>query len=229
MMAKVASPVKNGVKESEQMQRKVVGIDVSDQSILQFNMMDDVELHWEGDAFRKLSEAVQGQLRVDNLKRYLKADLAAEEKAQAFLRKTAVKNPFNPLQGEAEAREYIRPRRGYHQCWKNPGREYDAAVLGPYKPVRKPTAEQEKAGFEPGTESGEVLKRLDADGKVEAIALECPEEVFNDYLTWMDEESTRRYKGLTEDYLMGIEEINRKTSRSDARIIPLVDGQEVHD
>jgi hypothetical protein len=222
MMAKV----KTGVAGTEQAQKKLVGIDVSDQQILQFNMMDDVELVWEGDAFRKLSEEVQNQLKPENLKRYLRADLAAEEKAEAFIRKTRVSNPFNPLQGEAEAREYIRARPGWHQCWKNPGREYDAAIMGPYKPIRKQKDGEEK---EPGYEEGEVLKRVDADGKVEAIAVECPQELFEQYLTWMDSESTRRYKGLTEDFIGGIEEINRKTSKSDARIIPIVNGEKLED
>jgi hypothetical protein len=139
------------VEGMEQKQKKVVDIAVSDQQVLQFNMMDDVELHWEGEAFRKLPESVVNQLKPENMRRYLRADLAAEEKASKFLGKIQAKNPMNPILGDAEAREFIRPRRGYHQAWKNPGREYDAAVLGPYKPVREPTKEQEKAGYEPGT------------------------------------------------------------------------------
>lgn len=220
---------KKSVDGLEQVQKKVVGIEVSDQDVLQFNMMEDVELHWEGNTFRKLHEKVQAQLRPDNLKRYLRADLAAEQRAEEFSRKVTSRNPFNPVVGEAEAREYIRPRRGWHQAWKNPGREYDAAVLGPYKPVREPTPEQKKSGYEAGDESGEVYKRLDADGKVEAIAVECPQELYEEYLKWMCEESTRRYGGITEDYLVKIEEINKQTNRSDARIIPIVDGKEVRD
>ena len=218
---------KTGVDEMEQKQRKVVRIAVTDQQILQFNMMDDVEMHWEGDAFRKIPEAVQNQLKPENLRRYLRADLEAEKKAEKFLGKVQAKNPFNPLQGEAEAREYVRPRKGWHQAWKNPGREYDTAVLGPYKPVRDPTKEQKDKGYEAGDESGEVVKRLDADGKVEAIAVECPQEIFEEYLNWMNEESTRRYAGITEEYLVKIEDINRNTKRSDARIIPIVDGEQV--
>jgi hypothetical protein len=72
-----------------------------------------------------------------------------------------------------------------------------------------------------------VKKRLDADGKVEAIAVECPVEAIEEYKTWMSEESTRRYAGITEDYLVKIDDINRNTKRSDARIIPIVDGEQV--
>lgn len=233
MMAKASNGAvaerESGVVRAEHKAPKLVGIEVTDQQVLQFNMMDDVELIWEGDAFRKLSDEVQNQLKPENLKRYLRADLAAEERAEAFLRKTKVRNPFNPLQGEAETREFIRARPGWHQCWKNPGREYDTAMLGPYKPVRMKSKEQEASGCVSGDEKGEVLKRMDAENKVEAIACECPQELFEEYLSWMDAESTRRYQGLTEDFRGSIEEINRKTSRSDARIIPIIDGKELKD
>ena len=195
-----------------------ISIADSDETVLKLNQIPEVKLEWDFKAFRKLSDGVVKELRADNLKRYVLAEAKAEEESKKAVRVT---NPFNPIKGNAEFREFIRPRKGWHQAWKNPGREFDEAMAGPYKQVRKPTKEQEKAGFEPGEETGEVWKRLDGKGEAEAIAVECPQELFDQYLKWMASKSDEAYRGVKENYYNAIEDINRKVTRRGARITPM--------
>lgn len=214
---------KNGVDKTNLLQTVTISVDKSNEEILQLNMDSGMELSWTGDSFRKLPEEVTGKLTTSNLKSYLKAEIAAEGKAKAATKVQVLANPFNPVKGNAEAREYIRPRKGWHQSWKNPGRDFDEAMLGPYKQVRK-QAEGEKK--EPGYETGEVFKRLDGEGKVEAIAVECREEDYKAYLEWMSQESSRRFTGVKSSFFEKTEAINRGLGRGE-RITPFDDSGEL--
>jgi hypothetical protein len=213
----------NGAGKVEQPQIVVVDVDRSDSEILQLNLDKKVQLTWSTGLFRKLDEAVWKMLSPDNMKEYLKAEAVfdMEQKAIASTRVKVLTDPFDPIEGDSNFRLKIRARRGWHPCWKSPGMEFEAAMSGPYKQVRKPTKEQIEKGFEPGYESGEVLKIIDGKGDVELIAVECPEELFEQHKEYISQKSVRRFQKITEDYASGIEDINRGMKRKDGRIVPL--------
>ncbi|NJL70760.1 MAG: hypothetical protein HC888_03700 [Candidatus Competibacteraceae bacterium] len=198
-----------------------VGVDVPDSVILEWNRDEKVELTWnpEPDLFRDLPESVWTKLRALNLANYIKMRERKEaiQRARNATQIEVVENPFNPVLGDAEAREIIRARQGWHQCWKNPGIQYDSALLAGYVAVRKPGKDGEK----PGEETGEILKRVDSENKVEAIAVETTQARLEQYYRWMSQESQKRYSGVREAYATGIEGINRGMSRSEGKIIPM--------
>jgi len=213
----------NGAGKVEQGQVVAVDVDKSDSEILQLNLDKKVQLVWGAGQFRKLDEAVWKQLSPDNMKEYLKAEAVfdMEQKAIASTKVEVLTDPFDPVEGDSNFRLKIRPRKGWHQCWKSPGMEFEAAMSGPYKQVRKPTEQQKKEKFEPGYEDGEVLKIIDGKGDVELIAVECPEELFEKHKEYISQKSVRRFQKITEDYATGIEGINREMKRKDGRIVPL--------
>lgn len=209
-VTKAAAPKENGSAGVEQRQKVTVGVDRNNEQVLQLNIDTGVQLVWDPKDFRKLPNAVVDQLSRENLKAYLKAEGAAEAlKPQGKVE--VMRNPLlsNPLSGYAESREFIRARRGWHQYWANPGRDFDERMRGPYRQVRVPTDEQKKAGYEPGEENGEVLKRLDGEGKVEAIALECPQDQYEAYLQWMADASGLAKTTVKRNFAKRVEEINR--------------------
>lgn len=208
----------NGANGMEQRQKRLISIADSDEQVLKYNQMKELDLDWDPKAFKKLKQSTVEQLEMKNLRRYILAEAEAERISKAAVK---VVNPFNPLTGNAEAREFIRPRKGWHQAWKNEGREYQEAILGPYKPVREPTAEQKRDGYEVGEENGEIIKRKDAEGKVEAIAVECRQELFEQYLQFMSDESSARLGAMKDGYFQAIEDINKGITRKDARITPM--------
>lgn len=109
-----------------------------------------------------------------------------------------------------EARLKLRARQGWHQYWAAPGADYERCMAsGMYAHVREPSDEQRKTGkWEPGEEAGEVIKIVNNEGKVELIALECPMDAYVEYLHWMEQESTRRYTAIKEQYYNAIEGLN---------------------
>lgn len=223
-----ASKEESGAKKVEQRSTKLISIADTNELVLQYNGMEELDLEWDRGAFRVLPVNVQEKLRPDNLRRYVMAEIRAQEEAKKASKVTVTANPMNPIQGAADYAEYIRPRRGWHQAWKNEGREYEAAILGPYRPVREPTDAQKKEGkYEPGEENGEIKKRKDSEGKVEAIAVECPQEIFEQYLNYMSESSSSRFTQIEETYASELEQINRNVGHKDARVIPMVNGKEV--
>lgn len=205
----------NGANATEQRQKRLISIADSDEQVLKYNQMKELDLDWDPKAFKKLKQGTVEQLTMENLRRYILAEAEAKKIAA---RAVKVVNPFNPLVGNAEAREYIRARKGWHQAWKNDGREYSEAILGPYRPVREPTAQQKKDGYEVGEEDGEIIKRKDAEGKVEAIAVECRQELFEQYLQFMSDESSARLGAVKDGYVQAIEDINKGITRRAARI-----------
>lgn len=213
----------NGAVKMEQPQIVAVSVDRSDSEILQLNLDKKVQLVWSVERFRKLDEAVWKQLSPDNMKEYLKAEAVfdMEQKAIASTKVEILTDPFDPVEGDSNFRLKIRARKGWHQCWKSPGMEFEAAMAGPYKQVRKPTEQQKKDGYEVGYESGEVQKIVDGKNDVELIAVECPEELFEKHKEYISQKSVRRFQKITEDYASGIEDINRGMKRKDGRIVPL--------
>lgn len=211
------SEEKSGVGKVEKVQKVKIGFDRTDEQVLQFNQDTEVELIWDEDDFRELSEAVERQLRYQNLKNYLTVKVKNESKAKKALEVQAV-SLVDPLGMNADYRLKIRPRRGWHQCWKSPGMEFDSAMAAGYKQVRKrkATGKKDKYGedilenVEPGYENGEVLKIMTEDGKVELIAVEVEEQRFRDHLKWMSEKSTSMYRGNKQRFNENVEELNRR-------------------
>jgi hypothetical protein len=228
-MSDVKVENKGAVKENrsakvEQVQEVLVTVDRSDEQILQFNVDRGVRLVWDVGSFRKLPEAVVDQLTVENMKAYVRAEALAEAKKPVKVE--VMRNPLqNPLTGYAETREKIRERKGWHQTWANPGRDFDAKMAGPYKQVREPTEEQKRKGYQPGEENGEVLKRITADGKVEAIALECEEHLFKAYLKWMADASSQRKTGIKQDFFTSVETLNKGLHRSQRVLAEDLEGE----
>ena len=227
---KVATPVaeKKRVKKVEQTQKVVISMDKSDAVVLQLNMDEAILLEWSTGSFRRLPPVVVEKLRPDNMRAYLITETKVDQRAARASKVEVLRNPLNPLTGYSESREVIRPRRGWHQCWANPGRDFDEKMRGPYKQVCLPTEDQKKSKYEPGDESGEVFKRLNGEGKVEAIALECPEHLFKAYLEWMSSQSGVRKATVKTDFFTAMENINRELPR-DSRIKPIDDTGDLQD
>ena len=210
----------NGVAEVEKVQIVNVNFDKSDEAVLQLNLDKGFVLEWSHESFRKLPEKVWKQLKPENMRNYLKAEgiFEAVYRVNNAERVEVVDNPFNPIEGNADYRLKIRERKGWHGAWKAPGIELDSALLGPYVQVRKP---KEGTKEQPGEETGEVLKILDSEGKVEAVAVECREDAIKKYKEWMSQQSRKRYDGIKSEFAAGVSSINRGLSKSEGRITPL--------
>ena len=230
---------KSGVKRPEPVQNVKVSRDRTNEQVLQFNADPGMVLQWDPEDFRELPPEVERQLTFDNLKNYLKAQYVAKEKATAAAAtRVEVANPLNPLGMNSEFRLRIRERRGWHQCWKTPGMELDAALAGPYRQVRKQALAKDKEGKqlydkhhqmlyedkEPGYENGDVLKLQDENGKTELVAVECPAEMFEKYLEYMAEKSRLMYGANKNRFVENVEEMNRHLD-SDKRI-GVMDGEQ---
>ena len=212
---------KSGAGKVEKVQKVNITRDRTDEQVLQFNLDGGLELVWDEDSFRELPETVERQLSYQNLKNYLKVQFDARQKAGKAAGVVAVDNPLNPLGMNSDFRLRIRQRAGWHQCWKTPGNELDAALGGPYRQVRRPkdTGEKDKYGevvpekVEPGYENGEVLKIMDENGKVELVAVECPQGLYEEYLEYMARKSRGMYSANEEKFEQNIEELNRKLDK----------------
>jgi hypothetical protein len=215
--SKLATPLEtpvveedNSLEKVEQVQKVHIGVDKSVPVVLSLNQDKGMDLVWDANDFKKLPMNAVEQLRLDNLRRYITAEVQydAAVKARAAQPKI-LRNPLNPMASYASKREFIRARTGWHQCWAAPGRDFEAKVSGPYKQIRKPTAEQEKVGFKPGEEEGEILKRYDSEGKVEAIAVELPQQVYEDWLEYCSAASGVKKQEVRASFMNEIEDINR--------------------
>jgi len=212
---------KSGATKVEKPQMISITLDRTNEQVLQFNMDEGLELVWDEDSFRELPEEVERQLRHANLKNYLKVQFQVKQKAEKAAGLVKIDNPLNPLGMNTEFRLRIRARRGWHQCWKTPGNELDAALAGPYKQIRKQkdTGRKDQYGEailekqEPGYENGEVLKLMDENGKVELVAVECPLELYDKYLEYMAEKSRRMYSANKNKFAENVEELNRKLDK----------------
>ncbi len=208
---------KSGVKNVETARSVLVSIDISDDKVLEYNKMDGIRLSWDPYAFRTLSDEIVVQLTEENRQAYYKAKFQADDRAREVERIAQQElEVMSPLEMNSSYRLNIRPRRGWHQCWKSPGVDFDMAIAGPYKQVRKQKDGEEQ---EPGYENGEVLKLLDGEGKVELIAVECPLEMYEKHLEAMARKSSRMLVGAKEDFFRATEEINRRQGNRNARIV----------
>ena len=240
-MTDATSSVKSGVKKVETPQIITISRDRTNEQVLQFNMDTGIRLAWDPDDFRELPEDVARQLTYDNLKSYLKTQYVVKEKAAtaAAAGRIEVRNPINPLGMNSEFRLQIRARKGWHQCWKSPGNELEAALAGPYKQVRKQALKKDKDGkqvydkdhqpayedAEPGQENGEVLKIQDETGKVELVAVECRQELYEEYLEYMAEKSRLMYGANKGKFVENVEEINKNLKRDNR--MKVLDGEQV--
>ena len=214
---------KEDVKKVEQKQRIIVSLDKSNEQILALESDPGIELDWDHRSFKKLPDEVTGRFKQETLKRYWIAEAKAEEYAREAVQK--IQLAVNPLGNSMDSPNFklkTRERKGWHTYWASPGADFERCMgCGKYKQIRKPTEAQEKSGFEVGEESGEVIKLLTEDLKVELIALECREEHFQEYLRWMDETSSRKYGAIKTDYMEKVEDINRGVTRRGARLEPM--------
>jgi hypothetical protein len=201
-----------GVGDSAQVQVVQVTIDMTDERLLQFNQDPKVRLEWSEDGFRELAEVIERQLSYDNVKSYLVAKQHVKERAAKAVETITGFEPARlQLQDWATYRLKIRERRGWHPYWASPGADFDMRMaLGVYKQVRKHKVDGKDNDLEPnvrpGDETGEVLKLLDGEGKVELIALECPEEFYSSVIADMSSQSVARYKNQNESFAETIEE-----------------------
>jgi len=211
----------SGVGNAETRQKVTIGFDRTNEEILQFNMDSALEMVWDSGDFRELPQNVERSLTFDNLRNYLKTQFKVAEEAKKAGRATRVEPLINPLGMNSDFRLRIRARRGWHQCWKTPGMELDAALAGPYKQVRKlkETGKKDRNGdpvlenAEPGYESGEVLKLQDENNKVELVAVECPQEQYEAFLEWMAAKSRGMYSANEDRFEENVEQLNKKLDR----------------
>lgn len=213
---------KKSVPKVEKPRVVTVSVDMGKEEVLRLNQDPMVKLVWDPFAFKELAGDVLKELSEGNLEAYFKAKLEAAARAkEAEAVMKADLEVMSPLEMRARHRLKIRPRRGWHQCWKSPGPEFDAAMAGPYKQVRKPGKDQDEATVEPGEESGEILKLYDGEGKVTLIAVECKQELYEQHLEVMARKSARMIAGVKDDFYQATEEINRAQTSKGARIIPV--------
>lgn len=215
-----------GVGNVEKLRFISVDVDTTWEEIVGFNSEEGVILSWDPYSFKELDADKVNVLKGQNLENYFKALFKNKERA-AVAKKEIISDILSPLEGRSEYRLRIRVRKGYHQCWKSPGMDFDNAMAGPYKQVRNPTKEQEAAGFEVGYENGDVKKILDGKGDVELIAVECPQELYEQHLEAMSVKSTRMYSDVKEGFFRATEEINRSMTDKKARITAVDNSGEV--
>lgn len=216
---------KSGV-QMEQVRYETITVDTEVAQLLKLNATPGVKLVWDPFSFKELDADVLKQLNPEAMEAYFKAKADVDKRAK-MAQASVLSEIVSPLESRAGYRLKVRPRRGWHQCWKAPGQDFDVAMAGPYKQVRKPTKEQEEKGYEPGEESGEVLKILDGEGKVELIAVECQEHFYKQHLEAMSQKSTRMYTATKERFFEGVEDINRTISDKSARMKPVDESGEV--
>ena len=199
------------VADMSQVQIVQVLIDMDDERVLQFNSDDKVVLHWDESSFRELPTIVEKQLRYENLKAYTITQQKVKEKAQKAIGSiSGFEVPRMKMQDIHEYRLKVRERKGWHTYWAAPGPDFDMRMaIGAYHQVRKHKTkgdEDLEPDVEPGYETGEVLKLLDGEGKVELIAMECPEEFYQDVINDMSSASVARYSKQEENFAQTIEE-----------------------
>jgi hypothetical protein len=199
----------------EQRSEIVVGVDRTDEQVLNLNLDEGVKLVWDAADFRKLPAAVVDQLRRENLVAYVKAESAAEA-AERYERsrepkQVGPKRQLDPLGMYAAHRmQSLEPKAhieaGWHLYWAAPGQDFETKIAGQYRQVRK----QRDGEDEPvGEENGEVIQIKDGDGKVELILLECPEKLFQEHLQWQSAQSRQQFEAVGDTFEGSIEELNR--------------------
>jgi hypothetical protein len=201
-----------GVLDSGQVQSVQVTIDMTEERLLQFNQDEKVRLVWDEDGFRELGEVIERQLSYDNLKSYLIVKQKVEAKAKKAVETITGFEPAKlQLQDWATYRLKIRERKGWHPYWASPGADFDMRMaLGVYKQVRKHKVDGQDKDLEPdvkaGEETGEVLKLLDGDNKVELVAMECRQEFYEEVVSDMSKQSVARFTNQNESFASTIEE-----------------------
>jgi len=216
---------KSGVAKVDTKRTMLISIDVTDGRVLEYNGDEGVKLSWDPFSFRALAEETVRELTEENRLAYYKAKIAAEERAREAERLTRAElEVLSPLEMNSSYRLKIRARGGWHQCWKSPGADFDLAMAGPYKQVRK---QKEGENQEPGEENGEVLKLFDGEGRVELIAVECPQHLYEAHLEAMAKKSSRMLVGAKEEFFRSTEEINRRQTNRNARITAIDESGEL--
>lgn len=202
----------------EQKKTIIVGLDKTWEQILALDKEKDVEIVFDTSNFKELEPDQVKWLSMATLKAYWIAEAKAAEIKERGLKVVIIENPLGNSSDAHSFRLKTRERRGWHTYWAKPGADFERCMAsGSYKQIRKQKegAEKQEAGYE----EGDVLKILDSEGKVELVALKCREEDYQQYLQWMDQQSSLKYGAVKNEFAEKTDALNRGLSRG-SRIIP---------
>jgi hypothetical protein len=198
----------------EQKAKVSIGVDRTDEQILNLNLDKGVELEWDPKDFRRLPAEVVDQLQRVNLVSYVRVESAvdaADRVAKDEVKFTGPRRQLDPLGMYAQHRmQSLEPqshiKAGWHLYWAAPGADFDTKIAGPYRQVRFQKEDEDKPV---GEEGGEVIKLMDGEGKAELILLEIRDELFQEHLEWQSQESRNRFGEVGQNFEQTIEELNK--------------------
>jgi hypothetical protein len=196
------------VKESSTVKRNVpITMDNSVDEVVELSRDDGVTLFFDPNSFLELPSDVVDMLGFYSAQSYFQAKNAAKSKEQEKGKRVAYQDlqVLDPLSNSPVHRTRIRKRRGFHQTWKRPDEVESAKEMG-YKVVRKPN--EKKGEEEPGYESGEVLEILDGEGKVELVAMEIDQDIYDKHRDMIKMKSKYKKEGAIEN----LQELAERTS-----------------
>jgi hypothetical protein len=183
-------------KQAPKRRNVPVTADWSEESVVQWGQEEGVTLFFDPNSFRELSQESVDKLDFYSAQSYWQAYNAWKEKK----RQEEAQRPANyedlkikdPLSQAYTDKLKLRERRGWHQTWKRPD-EVEAAKSVGYREIReqRKIGKKDKDGNvvesyyeenEPGYEKGPVKKIMEDQGQEELIAMEVPEELYEQHL-----------------------------------------------
>lgn len=184
---------------------------------------------WDKDNLPDLSAAAVGKLPYAVGKGYY----AAKKQRDAETERSIVNaQDLGILSGTANSRLAVRKRPGYHQTWKRPD-EIEVAKTYGYVVVRKQKVvgkgEDGTPEYEdkrPGYERGALLTIKGPDGP-ELVAMEIRQDVYDKHLKAVSMKSQSAYRNNKANVAESVEQFNRKTKRSNDRLIVVDDEHDV--
>jgi hypothetical protein len=199
-MAKTKDEVEKGVEKESQGEgtakepvRVRVNLDTPVEKIVQFDS-EGAELVWDADSIPDLEETVIRKLSYENAKRYFPALAEAKRRRvrKMIEKETGAGAPFavRDLLKFQTKKLKVRGRRGWYQTWVRGDQFDDAVTEGNFVQVRK--CAKEHPAEKPGEETGEVLKIKEGEDRF-LIAVECPDELWEQHLRAMSYLSHQKY------------------------------------
>ncbi len=217
-MAKVSVKEKSSVtgEEKNTDKEKVVQVtlDMGEQRVVEL-IEDGFQIGFSGDDFLELSDRVVDLLDRKSLQRYFIAktkvimdkregDVKRPDYARSPVHEYDVSDPMR--HSVTDSLKDVRKRGGWHICWKDP-RDLDACLRVGYKQVRDPDKKQQelidskkkvKEDFA-GEEKGEV-KMIGRRDNPELIAMECPQDLFDQHMFAVGYASSGRHAENKEEF-----------------------------
>ncbi len=173
-----------------------VTTDWSEEDVVQWAQEEGVTLFFDPNSFRELSQETVNQLGFYSAQSYWQAynvwkDRQRQEEAERPTDYEDLKIR-DPLSQAYTDKLKLRERRGWHQTWKRPDEVESAKAVG-YREIReqRKIGKKDKDGNvigsyfeenEPGYEKGPVKKIMEDQGQEELIAMEIPEELYQQHL-----------------------------------------------